>query len=67
MPLDERRSRSKALFQVLMAHDAKNWGERFLGALTHEQDDPMGVPWMRTDKLGTLGMDRESEEHPAVD
>jgi trehalose 6-phosphate synthase len=67
MPLDERRTRNRALVQVLMTHDAKNWGERFLAALTCEQDDPTGVPWMRTDKLSTLGMDREAEEHSAVD
>jgi len=67
MPLDERRIRNRALVQVLMAHDAKIWGERFLAALTCEQDDPIGVPWMRTDKLSTLGMDREAEEHSAVD
>jgi trehalose 6-phosphate synthase len=66
MPLDERRSRNRALVQVLMTHDAKNWGERFLGALTCEQDDPIGVPWMRTE-LSTLGMDRDAEEHSAVD
>jgi trehalose 6-phosphate synthase len=34
MPLDERRSRHDALFQVLMANDVKVWGERFLIALT---------------------------------
>ena len=34
MPLDERRSRQDALFQVLMANDVKTWGERFLMALT---------------------------------
>jgi trehalose 6-phosphate synthase len=67
MPLDERRSRNTALFQVLMTHDAKNWGERFLGALTREQDDPIGVPWVRTDRLSTLSTDREAEEHSAVD
>ena len=67
MPLDERRSRNRTLFQVLMAHDAKSWGERFLGTLTCEQDDPIGVPWMRTEKLSTLDMGREAEEHSAVD
>jgi trehalose 6-phosphate synthase len=34
MPLDERRSRQDALFQVLMANDVKVWGERFIMALT---------------------------------
>jgi len=34
MPLDERRTRHDALFQVLKANDVKRWGERFLDALT---------------------------------
>jgi len=34
MPLDERRARHDALFQVLSANDIKFWGERFLTALT---------------------------------
>jgi trehalose 6-phosphate synthase len=34
MPLEERRSRHDALFQVLMANDIDSWGERFLIALT---------------------------------
>jgi trehalose 6-phosphate synthase len=34
MPLDERRTRHDAMFQVLLANDVKLWGERFLTALT---------------------------------
>jgi len=67
MPLDERRSRNSALFQVLMTHDAKNWHERFLGALTCEQDSPIGVPWMKTDGLSTFDMERETEERSSID
>jgi trehalose 6-phosphate synthase len=33
MPLDERRARYDALFQVLLTNDVKLWGERFLTAL----------------------------------
>jgi trehalose 6-phosphate synthase len=33
MPLDERRARHDAMFQVLLTNDAKSWGERFLIAL----------------------------------
>jgi len=33
MPLDERRARHDAMFQVLLTNDAKSWGERFLTAL----------------------------------
>jgi trehalose 6-phosphate synthase len=40
MPLEERRSRHDALFQVLMANDVKNWGERFLAALTRPLPSP---------------------------
>ncbi len=40
MPLDERRSRHDALFQVLMANDVKVWGERFLIALTRSLNLP---------------------------
>ena len=40
MPLDERRARNDALFQVLMANDGKSWGERFLIALTRPQKPP---------------------------
>src|SRR5438046_4485283 len=30
MPLEERRSRRDAQFQVLATHDVQSWGERFL-------------------------------------
>jgi trehalose 6-phosphate synthase len=30
MPLDERRRRHDAMFQVLLANNVKLWGERFL-------------------------------------
>jgi trehalose 6-phosphate synthase len=33
MPLDERRERHDALFQVLQANDAESWGEHFLSSL----------------------------------
>jgi trehalose 6-phosphate synthase len=34
MPLDERRTRHDAMFQVLLVNNVKLWGERFLRALT---------------------------------
>jgi trehalose 6-phosphate synthase len=37
MPLDERRARHNALFQVLMTNDVKSWGERFIADLTRPQ------------------------------
>ena len=37
MPLDQRRARYDALFQVLAANDVKSWGERFLIDLTRPQ------------------------------
>ena len=40
MPLDERRARHDATFKVLLAHDAKSWGERFLTALTQPPNFP---------------------------
>ncbi len=46
MPLDERRSRHDALFQVLMANDVKVWGERFLIALTRPLNFPNWVGQM---------------------
>ena len=43
MPLEERRRRHDALFQVLMTNDVKSWGERFLIALTR----PLNLPnWL---------------------
>jgi trehalose 6-phosphate synthase len=40
MPLEERRSRHDALFQVLTANDVESWGDRFLIALTR----PVKIP-----------------------
>ena len=37
MPLDERRSRHAAMFEVLRTHDVKSWGESFLSALTRPE------------------------------
>ena len=34
MPLDERRTRHDAMFQVLLANNVKLWGDRFLSTLT---------------------------------
>src|ERR1700730_12155292 len=34
MPLEERRTRHQALFQVISDNDLKSWGEHFLAALT---------------------------------
>jgi len=43
MPLEERRRRHDALFQVLMTNDVESWGERFLIALTR----PLNLPnWL---------------------
>ena len=40
MPLEERRRRHDALFQVLMTNDVESWGERFLIPLTR----PLNLP-----------------------
>jgi trehalose 6-phosphate synthase len=40
MPLDERRARHEALFQVISASDLQSWGELFLAALTKSADLP---------------------------
>jgi trehalose 6-phosphate synthase len=40
MPLDERRARHKALFQVISASDLQSWGELFLATLTKTADLP---------------------------
>ena len=40
MPLDERRARHDAMFQVLRTNDAKSWDERFLIALALPTDFP---------------------------
>ena len=34
MPLEERRTRHEALYQVIADNDLKAWGERFLATLT---------------------------------
>ncbi len=36
MPLEERRKRHQALFQVISDNDIKSWGEHFLAALTND-------------------------------
>jgi trehalose 6-phosphate synthase len=41
MPIEERRSRHKALFQVISEHDLKSWGELFIASLTREADLPL--------------------------
>jgi trehalose 6-phosphate synthase len=51
MPLDERRSRRDAMFQVLMANDVESWGERFLMALTQPQSLPN---WLRPTDVQTF-------------
>jgi trehalose 6-phosphate synthase len=40
MPLDERRARYKALFQVISTNDVKSWGERFMSSLLQRQPLP---------------------------
>ena len=45
MPLEERRSRHNALFQTLLAHDVRDWGERFLSALTPPQASSKWPSW----------------------
>jgi len=40
MPLDERRTRHDAMFQVLLANNVKSWGERFLITLTRPPNFP---------------------------
>ena len=35
MPLEERRTRHEALYQVISDNDLKSWGEHFLAALTN--------------------------------
>jgi trehalose-6-phosphate synthase len=42
MPLEERRSRHAALFQVISDNDLNWWGEHFLAALTK---DGSSTPW----------------------
>jgi trehalose 6-phosphate synthase len=40
MPLEERRSRHQALFQVISDNDLNSWGEHFLAALTRDGTSP---------------------------
>jgi trehalose-6-phosphate synthase len=42
MPLEERRSRHQALFQVISDNDLNSWGEHFLAVLTKDAATP---PW----------------------
>src|ERR1700745_4031447 len=41
MPLEERRARHKALFQVISENNLKSWGELFIASLTREADLPL--------------------------
>jgi trehalose 6-phosphate synthase len=41
MPLEERRSRHKALFHLISENDLKSWGELFLASLTKDADLPL--------------------------
>jgi len=41
MPLEERRSRHKALFQVISDNDLRSWGELFIASLTRDADLPL--------------------------
>lgn len=47
MPMEERRARHEALFQVLSANDIQYWADRFLAALTR--------PTRRANWLGQMG------------
>jgi trehalose 6-phosphate synthase len=47
MPLDERRTRHDAMFQVLLANDVKLWGERFLITLTRPPNFPDRLAQMK--------------------
>ena len=40
MPLEERRSRHAALFEVISEHDLRSWGELFLSVLARAPDLP---------------------------
>ena len=41
MTLEERRTRHRALFQVISDNDLKSWGEHFLVALTNDAASPL--------------------------
>jgi trehalose 6-phosphate synthase len=47
MPLDERRTRHDAMFQVLLANNVKLWGERFLITLTRPPNFPDRLAQMK--------------------
>jgi trehalose 6-phosphate synthase len=51
MPIEERRQRHAANYQVLLENDLSKWAERFLGALDHSRgaaaDEPMLTPPMQ--------------------
>jgi trehalose 6-phosphate synthase len=49
MPLEERRTRHEALFQVISDNDLNSWGEHFLAALTK---DGASLPWHEQLGLG---------------
>jgi trehalose 6-phosphate synthase len=40
MPIEERRSRHKALFQLISDNDLRSWGELFVASLTRDADLP---------------------------
>jgi trehalose-6-phosphate synthase len=40
MPLEERRERHQALFQVISDNDLNSWGEHFLAVLTKDGATP---------------------------
>jgi trehalose-6-phosphate synthase len=46
MPLDERRTRHDAMFQVLLANDVKLWGDSFLINLTRPPNFPLRLAQM---------------------
>jgi trehalose 6-phosphate synthase len=46
MPLDERRTRHDAMFQILLANNVKLWGERFLVSLTRPPNLPLRLAQM---------------------
>jgi trehalose 6-phosphate synthase len=41
MPLEERRTRHQALYQVISHNDLKAWGEHFLAVLTNDAASPL--------------------------
>ena len=53
MPLAQRRERNDALFQVLLRNDVKNWGDRFLDALTSPQNVQNWLSWISLNNVGS--------------